>query len=205
MADNVKTMANKRLHQREAMKGELNELKDNMVSMSREQQEMQAKLDSYVKEFADRQKRVMKKVRVKGRRGGGGQWDVWVVTFVCELLVIGVPPSAIPKSIVSMYWTLYGKGPDDRPSENFCRQCRTVVEAIGLFLTAIKLGKFKSWDQTFFDATTRRGKSFLALVLGCMENDDAEELDNTIVSSCIFLPDETAETSKDKILEKVCE
>ena len=35
-----------------------------------------------------------------GKRGGAGSWDAHAVQLVCELLVLGVPPSFIPGTLV---------------------------------------------------------------------------------------------------------
>ena len=35
----------------------------------------------------------MKRRRTKGKRGGGSHWDEYAVQMVCELLVLGVPPT----------------------------------------------------------------------------------------------------------------
>ena len=40
-------------------------------------------------------------------KGGGRSWPVWVVQLICELLVIGTPPSSMPGNIQIMYETLY--------------------------------------------------------------------------------------------------
>ena len=53
----------------------------------------------------------MQKVSVKGKRVGGSRWEVWVVLLCCELLVAVVDPSAIPKSIMTIYGTMYYKHP----------------------------------------------------------------------------------------------
>ena len=41
------------------------------------------------------------------RKCGGRSWPVWVVQLICELLVIGTPPSSMPGNILIMYDTLY--------------------------------------------------------------------------------------------------
>jgi hypothetical protein len=74
------------------------------------------------------------------RRGGARRWPIWVVQLICELLVNGTSPAAIPSNIQTMYETLYGKTPDEIPSVNFVRGCRVVVQVIGKTITAIKLG-----------------------------------------------------------------
>ena len=60
--------------------------------------------------------RKMKKSREKGKQGGSGRWELWVVQLICELLVIGIPPTSIPESVATMYETLYGFPPQQVPS-----------------------------------------------------------------------------------------
>ena len=145
--------------------------------------------------------RPMKKARDKGKRGGSGRWEFWVVQLICELLVIGIPPTSIPESIATVYETLYGFSPEQVPSINFIRYCRTVVQVIGETIAAIKLGRADVYKQLFTDATSRRQTPFQALIIGLMGEDF--ELDPVIVSSCIFLDDERAETVAAAIVDKV--
>ena len=82
------------------------------------------------------------------RRGGSCRWPVWVVQLICELLVNGTPPSAVPANIRSVYETLYGKPLDEPPpSVSYVRSCRVIVEVIGETITAIKLARAATWDQ----------------------------------------------------------
>ena len=74
------------------------------------------------------------------------------------------------------------------------------MQIIGEVITAIKLASIQDWKQIFFDATTRRQTPFLAVVIGLMTEDG---LDHVTVSSCIFLEDETAQTTADGVEEKV--
>ena len=170
-------------------------------STKQEENASESILDRYKKGVVSR--RVMRKVRVKGRKGGGRKWDIWVVQLCCELLLVGVPPTAIPDTIVTMYTTLYGCQPDDWPGVNFVRQCRVVVEVIGETVVAVKLCCAKSWDQGHFDATSRGQKSFQALIISTMGDDMV--LDELVVSSCIFLDNETARTTADGLIAKVRE
>jgi flagellar biosynthesis GTPase FlhF len=135
------------------------------------------------------------------RRGGARRWPIWVVQLICELLVNGTAPSAIPANIQTMYETLYGETPSDVPSVNFVRQCRVVVEVIGETITALKLAAAENWDALWTDSTTRRQIPFAALVIGLLG--DGEAIDPVIVSSCIFMEDERSETQADGIVSKV--
>ena len=125
-----------------------------------------------------------------------------VVLLCCELLVAGVPPSAIPKSIMTIYNCLYGENPRQVPSKNFVRQCRSVVEIVGETIVAMKLASAPSWDQTNYDATSRRQNAFQCLIVSVMGANNV--LESLVVSSCIFLIDETAETTIDSLFDKVC-
>ena len=120
--------------------------------------------------------------------------------LICEFLVNGTPPSAIPDNIATFLESFYGEEPKDWPSVNFCRGSRVIVQIIGEVITAIKLASIQDWKQIFFDATTRRQTPFLAVVIGLMTEDG---LDRVTVSSCIFLEDETAQTTADGVEEKV--
>ena len=135
------------------------------------------------------------------RVGRGGKWQPWVIQYICELLVIGTPPASIPSIISSSYQMYYGKEPDEVPQVSFVRQCRVIVQVIGETITAIKLASADKWDQLWTDATTRRQCPFQALIIGLMDSE--KKLDPVTVSSCIFLEDETAETTVESILAKV--
>ena len=120
--------------------------------------------------------------------------------LICELLVNGMPPSAIPDNIATFLESFYGEEPKDWPSVNFCRGSCAIVQIIGEVISAIKLASIQDWKQIFFDATTQRETPFLAVVIGLMTEDG---LDHVTVASCIFLEDETAQTTADGVEEKV--
>ena len=61
----------------------------------------------------------MKRRRTKGKRGGGSHWDEYAVQMVCELLVLGVPPTVIPGTIVMVNESLLGGSPKELPSASF--------------------------------------------------------------------------------------
>jgi hypothetical protein len=135
------------------------------------------------------------------RVGRCHKWQPWVIQYICELLVIGTPPASIPSIISSSYQTYYGKEPEEVPQISFVRQCRVIVQVIGETIAAIKLASAEKWDQLWTDATTRRQCPFQALIIGLMDTE--KNLDPVIVSSCIFLEDESAETTVESILAKV--
>jgi hypothetical protein len=136
------------------------------------------------------------------RVGRCHKWQPWVIQYICELLVIGTPPGSIPSIISLSYQTYYGnKEPEEVPQISFVRQCRVIVQVIGETIAAIKLASAEKWDQLWTDATTRRQCPFQALIIGLMDTE--KNLDPVIVSSCIFLEDESAETTVESILAKV--
>ena len=104
----------------------------------------------------------------------------------------------MPGNILIMYETLYdidldaeGEKKVEFPSINLCRQCRIVVQVIGETVVALKLAKAVKWNQLFTDATSSRKIYFQALLVGIM--DDNVMIDPVVVSSCIFMEDETSE------------
>ena len=76
--------------------------------------------------------------------------------MVCELLVLGVPPTVIPGIIVMMNKSLLGSSPKEVPSASFSRECRDVVRIVCETITAMRLASTDDWKQLFTDATTRR-------------------------------------------------
>ena len=86
---------------------------------------------------------------------GGQRWPPWVVQLICELLVTGTPPSAIPQTIQTFCETLLQEKPKELPSVNFVRECRVIMEVIGETIVAIKLAHAPKWDQLWYDGTTR--------------------------------------------------
>jgi len=135
------------------------------------------------------------------RVGRGGKWQPWVIQYICELLIIGTPPASIQSIISTSYQTYYCKEPDEVPQISFVRQCRVIVQVIGETIAAIKLASAEKWDQLWNDATTRRQCTFQSLIIGLMDSE--KKLDPVTVSYCIFLEDETAETTVESILAKV--
>ena len=120
--------------------------------------------------------------------------------MICELLVNGTPPSAISLNLQTLYETLYAEEPSHTPSLSYVRHCRTLIQIIGKTITAYKLAYGDNWKQIFFDATTRRQVPFQALIIGLMSDG---VLDPVIVSSCIFMEDESAVKEVESIEKKV--
>ena len=72
---------------------------------------------------------------------------------------------------------------------------------MGETIAAWKLADADSWRQIFTDATSCRQCAFQALVVGIMDKDRL--LDPGIVSSYIFLENETSQTTFDTIVDIV--
>ena len=84
---------------------------------------------------------------------------------------------------------------------SFIQRCRTVVEVVGGTIAAWKLADADSWRQISTDATSCCQCVFQALIVGIMDEDGF--LDPVIFSSCIFLENETSQTTFDTIVDKV--
>jgi len=69
------------------------------------------------------------KKRPIGRRGGASWGSIEMVQLICEQLVNGTPPSAIPGNITAMF-AVDGIVLKEIPSVNFCWQCRSVVQFV---------------------------------------------------------------------------
>ena len=132
--------------------------------------------------------------------GGGRRWPPWVVQLICELLVTGIPPSAIPQIIQTFCETLLQEKPKELPSVNW--ECGVIMEVIGETIVAIKLARAPKWDQLWYDGTTRRQIPFRALIIGMLAGDN-NMIDPVVVSSCIFMENETSETQAEGIVDKV--
>jgi hypothetical protein len=83
---------------------------------------------------------------------------------------------------------------------NFVRQCRMVTQVLCETMSAFKLASAEDWVQWVFDATSRRQTPFQASIITVMTE---AGLDPIIVSSCIFLDDETSETTANSLVDKV--
>ena len=97
-----------------------------------------------------------KELRKEWDDRGGGKWPYCVTPVICELLVNGTLPSAVPLNLKTLYETLYGSDPVHTPSVSYVRYCRVLNQVIGDTITALKLGAADNGKQICFDATTRR-------------------------------------------------
>ena len=207
--------AEQRLRRAEEAEADNGMLKDKLVDAKKDNTVLQKELDR-LNAIVEQQSKIiarynetggkhtldMRKVRASGQGRGQRTWEYWVVQMICELLVAGVPPSAVPQSITIVYETIYDKTPDELPSLSFVRRCRTVIQVVGETIAAIKLAEAPEYGQLFYDATTRRHIPFQCVLVGLLGAD--MKLDVVCLSSSIFLEDETAETTAESILEKVC-
>ena len=187
----LETVAKNRLSMLKELKSQLHEAKDMLAD------------ESHQREALERMQTIkleIKRQRSVGRRGGSGKWPVHVVLLICELLVNGTPPSAIPANIQTTSAAFTGAEATELPSINFVRQCRTVLQNLNETLSALRLGKADTWHQLFTDGTTRRQIAFQNLVIALMVDG---KLDPVIVSSCMILEDETSETQVKTIMDTV--
>jgi hypothetical protein len=81
------------------------------------------------------------------RVGGQRCLPTWVVQIICEMLVNGTSPSAVPSAMQTMNEMLTGDVPKEFPSVSFVRSCTVVVEGIGETIAAMKLADASSWSQ----------------------------------------------------------
>jgi hypothetical protein len=121
--------------------------------------------------------------------------------MICELLINGTQPLAVPSCTHTVYETLYKEEPDELPSVNFVRECRVFVEVMGETLTAMKLANVPQWSQLWTNATTRRQVPFTALIIGV--HAESGDIDPVVISSCIFMEVETSKMQVDGIVKKV--
>ena len=75
------------------------------------------------------------------------------------------------------------------------------MQVVAETIAAVKLGRADSWVQISTDETTRRHIPFQCLIISLLGDD--LKIDPVLVSSCIFLDDETAETTVDAVFDKV--
>jgi hypothetical protein len=198
-----KESAKRYLMKLKTKKDEKARLKDELIRLLKAHQSQEDELVEYkamIEQFKFSKRSL--KLEVKIGHMGGARWPLWVTEVCCELLVNGLPPSAIPSSIGTLSATLYGKEPKRIPSLNFVHQCRVLVQIVSETITAMKLAVCPNWAEIFFDATTRRQVPFSAVVISLM-GDGPKTIDPVIVLSCVILEDKTLETQVDGIVTKV--
>ena len=116
------------------------------------------------------------------------------------MLVNGTDSSAVPANIQTSCAAFISVEAEELPSVNFVRECRVVLQNLNETLSAFCLGNATSWHQVFIDGTTRRQIAFQNLVIALMEDGD---LDPVIVSSCMYMENETSERCVQSIIETV--
>ena len=142
----------------------------------------------------------IKKERPVGRPGGSKRWPVYIVLLICEMLVNDTHPTAVPDNIQSSCALFMGVEATELPCINFMLQCRVVLQNLNENLSAFRLGNADSWHQVFTNGTTCRQIEFQNLVIALMEDGD---LDPVIVSSCMYVENETSMRSLQSIIETV--
>lgn len=190
---NARSIASKRLDLLNNLKLELRKARDDLAD------------ESHQREALERMNTIqleIKRERKVGRRGGAKKWPVHIVLLICELLVNGTPPSAVPANIQTTCAAFTGVEANELPTENFVRECRVVLQNVNETLSAFRLGNADTWHQVFTDGTTRRQIAFQNLVIALME-EEGGNLDPVIVSSCMYVENETSEKCVLSIIETV--
>jgi hypothetical protein len=173
------------------------EVEDKLAQQEKAAEQLELIMEEYRSEIKEskKTKRELKKEwtdeEVAVRVGGPRCWPPWIVQIICEMLVNGTSPSAVPSAMQTMYEILTGDVPKELPSVSFVWSCRVVVEGIGETIAAMKLADASSWNQLWTDGTTRWKILFTAVVIGLMGDDD--NIDSVVVLSCIFMEDERSE------------
>ena len=185
------TVASKRLDLLKDLKQQLRNAKDDLADESHKRASLERLQQIQVQ---------IKRERPVGRKGGAARWPVHIVLLICELLVDGVPPSAVPATLQTTSSALLGVEAEELPTVGFVRNCRIVLQSINETLAAFRLGNAMTWHQLFTDGTSRRQIAMQNLVIGLMEEN---KLDPVIVSSCQFVKNETSEACAESIVETV--
>ena len=203
----AKVLADKRLQKWHNERNLRRQVQDEVVDLEQQSKKSEETIARFISMIDSSQanrlemKKEWKNATAARQRGGSRSWPVWVVQLICELLVNGAAPTAVRENIQTIYETLYSKSAEELPSVSFVRSCRVTVEIIGETVAAIKLADADTWNQLWTDATTRRQIPFTAVIIGLMGDND--EIDPVVVSSCIFMEDETSATGANGILNKV--
>jgi DNA repair exonuclease SbcCD ATPase subunit len=152
--NNVGSVSSARLEREQALKIKYDELQDRYAELKASHENVLSILNHHEQkeQQSNSLESMIQKERPIGRKGGRSRWPPHIVQLICEQLVNGTPPSAIPANIVSMF-ALNGIVLDDVPSVNYCRQCRTVVQVLVETLTIKRLAETEFWGQIFFNGT----------------------------------------------------
>jgi hypothetical protein len=123
--------------------------------------------------------------------------------LICELLVNGVSPAAIPRTLQATSAYFQDKEAKELPSTSYVRSCRDVVQNLNTMLVAYVLANSTAWTELFTDGTTRHQTPMQNLIIQFRNVDG--EMGHVLVSSCIFSEDETSEHVSEAILDMVRE
>ena len=112
----------------------------------------------------------------------------------------GTTPSTVPANIQTISAAMTGQEVTELPCINFVRQCCVVVQNMNSTLAVLRLGEADEWHQIFTDETSRRQIDFQNLMIVVMVDSN---LDPVILSSCMFLEDETSDNQVKSIVKQV--
>ena len=79
----------------------------------------------------------IKKERPIGIWGGRKRWPVHILLLICEILVNGTHPSAVPANIQTSCAAFTGVEADYLPWVNFVRECRIFLQNLNKTLSAL--------------------------------------------------------------------
>ena len=128
----------------------------------------------------------------------GDKFREAIVLLICELLVNGTPTSAAPTNIQTVSSELTGTVAFELSSIDFVRKFIVVLQTVNETLSDFRLGNAETWHQLFTDGTYRWQIYLQNLVISLMDNGG---LDPVIVSSCMYIEDETPEKCVESIPE----
>jgi hypothetical protein len=192
----------KEIESRKAKEAELDSMKTALCQTKHELEVAKALLDSFHETRCRMKKEWDENVAdAKRTKGGSRHWPTWAVLMICELLIDGTAPTAVPTNIQTIYETLYNEQPEELSLVNFVRECRVVVEVMCETTAAINITSSSEWGLLWTDATTRRQIPFTALIVGLLGNNG--NLDPVVISSCIFMEDQRSQSQADRIVKKV--
>ena len=153
------TVAVKRLDLSKSFKTSLNSTKDELAD------------ESHARASLERMRTIqieIKKERPLGRTGGLKRWLMYIFLLICEMLVNGTHPTAVPANIQSSCALFTGVEATDLPCVNFVRQFRVVLHNLNEILSDFRLDNADSWHQVFTDGTTRWQIAFQNSVIALM-------------------------------------
>ena len=113
IADNTDCVASRRLDLLNGMQSRLGALTDKLAATESDLvvAEGDLKKETCRREQLERLQVIGKEIkreRTLGRRGGRARWPVHVVLLICELLTVGIPPSAIPGTLQVTHTVFWG-------------------------------------------------------------------------------------------------